>query len=288
MKKARAALFLGILCISVFPVIVRMGLTSGLISAFYRMAIATALLFPVAAVLGKLKIESKKQFFGLLLCGVLFAADIAVWNVSIQGSSATQATLLTNLSPIWVGVLSFLFLNFRPKKSFWLGTAVALTGMVVFVGFETVLNFNFDTAFFLGILSGMFYALYILVSKNVLQKMDVVTFMAFSMLFSSIFLFFVNLIFGESFWGFSTEAWVSLLVQGIVCQLIAWLLISFATKRMRATRVSLSLLSQAVFAALLATVFLDEKVTLTHMIGGFLILSGIAVTFYEKKQKTSG
>lgn len=159
--------------------------------------------------------------------------------------------------------------------------------MVVFVGFETVLNFNFDTAFFLGILSGIFYALYILVSKNVLQKMDVVTFMAFSMLFSSIFLFFVNLFFGESFWGFSTEAWVSLLVQGIVCQFIAWLLISFATKRMRATRVSLSLLSQAVFAALLATVFLDEKLTLTHITGGFLILSGIAVTFYEKKQKTS-
>ena len=265
-----------------------MGLTSGLISAFYRMAIATALLFPVAAVLGKLKIVSKKQFFGLLLCGVLFAADIAVWNVSIQGSSATQATLLTNLSPIWVGVLSFLFLNFRPKKSFWLGTAVALMGMVVFVGLDTVLNFNFDTAFFLGILSGILYALYILVSKNVLQKMDVVKFMAFSMLFSSIFLFLVNLIFGESFWGFSTEAWVSLLVQGIVCQLIAWLLISFATKRMRATRVSLSLLSQAVFAALLATVFLDEKLTLTHIIGGFLILSGIAVTFYEKKQKTSG
>ena len=77
-------------------------------------------------------------------------------------------------------------------------------------------------------------------------------------------------------------------MQGIVCQLIAWLLISFATKRMRATRVSLSLLSQAVFAALLATVFLDEKLTLTHMIGGFLILSGIAVTFYEKKQKTCG
>ena len=282
MTKPRLALFIGILCISIFPVIVRMNLTSGLISAFYRMAIATAIILPFALYKKKLKLENIKMLLPMMVCGILFASDIAVWNISIQNSSATQATLLTNLSPIWVGVFSLLFLNFRPRKSFWLGTLIALTGMTVFVGVDTILNLQLDFAFFLGILSGVLYALYILVSKSVLEKLEVITFITYSMIFSTIFLFFINYVFGEQFFGFSNKAWVSLFVQGIVCQLIAWLLISYSTQKMRATRVSLSLLSQAIFATILAALFVNEKITGIQMIGSVIILAGIATTFYEK------
>lgn len=283
MTKPRIALFIGILCISIFPVIVRMGLTSGLTSAFYRMAIATAILFPFALYKEKLKLESFKTLLPVAICGVLFASDIAVWNISIQGSSATQATLLTNLSPIWVGIISLLFLNFRPRKSFWLGTLIALVGMSIFVGIDTILNLQLDRAFFLALLSGILYALYILTSKKVLEKMEVITFISYSMLCSTVFLLVINLGFGEPFFGFSGPAWISLFVQGIVCQLIAWLLISYSTQKMRATRVSLSLLSQAIFATILAAVFVNEKITGMQMIGSIIILAGIATTFYEKK-----
>ena len=283
MTKPRLALFIGILCISIFPVIVRMNLTSGLISAFYRMAIATVIILPFAIYRKKLHLKNFKILLPIAACGFLFASDIAVWNISIQNSSATQATLLTNLSPIWVGVFSLIFLNFRPRKSFWLGTAIALFGMTVFVGVETILNLQLDFAFFLGILSGVLYALYILVSKTVLKKLEVITFITYSMIFSTIFLLVINVIFGEQFFGFSNEGWFSLFVQGIVCQLVAWLLISYATQNMRATRVSLSLLSQAIFATILAAVFVNEKITSIQMIGSIIILAGIATTFYEKK-----
>ena len=284
MTKPRIALLLGILCISIFPVIVKMNLTSGLISAFYRMAIATVIILPFAVYKKKLLLENLKMLLPIIVCGVLFATDIAVWNISIQHSSATQATLLTNLSPIWVGVFSLLFLSFRPRKSFWLGTLIALVGMTVFVGVDTILNLQLDFAFFLGILSGVLYALYILVSKRVLEKMEVITFITYSMIVSTVFLFIVNVIFGEQFFGFSNNGWISLIVQGIVCQLIAWLLISYATQNMRATRVSLSLLSQAIFATILAAIFVNEKITNIQMMGSVIILAGIATTFYEKKK----
>lgn len=283
MTKPRIALFLGILCISIFPVIVRMNLTSGLISAFYRMAIATAIILPFAIYKKKLYLEDFKTLLPIAVCGILFASDIAVWNISIQHSSATQATLLTNLSPIWVGVFSFIFLSYRPRKSFWLGTLIALIGMLTFVGIDTILELKLDSAFFLGILSGVLYALYILTSKKLLARLEVITFITYSMIFSTVFLFFINMYFGEHFLGFSHEAWISLLTQGIVCQLIAWLLISYSTQNMRATRVSLSLLSQAIFATILAAVILNEKITVIQMVGSVIILAGIATTFYEKK-----
>ena len=248
------------------------------------MAIATAIILPFAIYSGKLKLENLKVLLPIALCGVLFASDIAVWNISIQNSTATQATLLTNLSPIWVGIFSFLFLRYRPKTSFWLGTVIALIDMTVFVGVDTILELKLDFAFFLGVLSGLFYALYILMSKKVLERMEVVPFMTFSMIFSTLFLLVVNILFKENFVGFSSNAWISLFVQGIVCQLIAWSLISYATQKMRPTRVSLSLLSQVIFATVLAAIFVDEKITVHQMFGTLIILGGIAVTFYEKKE----
>ena len=284
MKKARIALFIGILSISLFPVIVAMKLTPGLTSAFYRMAIAATGLLSYVAITRSLKVPSVRTGLLAALCGILFAADIAFWNLSIQLTTATQGTLLTNLAPIWVGLIAFLFFKNKPRRSFWLGTLFAIAGIVVFIGVDVFLSLSFDRGFILGIFSGFFYALYILLSKQVLNKMEVVSFITLSSTSSALFLLIVNIIAAQPLWGFSTEAWISLLIQGVVSQLLAWLLISYATKRMRATRLSLSLLSQVVFASILAWFFLGEVITIEKAIGGALILLGIAITFYEKKE----
>lgn len=283
MKKTRIALFIGILAISLFPVIVGMQLTSGLISAFYRMAIAAIALLGYVTITGTFKVPSVKIGLLAAACGLLFAADIAFLNLSIQQSTATEGTLLTNLAPIWVGLIAFLFFKNKPRRSFWIGTVFSIVGIVIFIGVDVFLSLSFDKGFMLGILSGFFYALYILLSKEVLNKMEVVSFITLSSTSSALFLLIINIVAGQPLWGFSSNAWISLLVQGLISQLLAWLLISYATKRMRATRLSLSLLSQVVFASILAWFILDEVITIEKAIGGVLILAGIAITFYEKK-----
>ena len=147
MKKPRIALFLGIICISIFPVLVRLQLSSGLISAFYRMAIAAVVLVPYVYFTKQLRFPSWRWLLPTVLCGIIFASDIAVWNISIQESSATQATLLTNLSPVWVGIISFFFLKNKPRPTFWAGATVAMAGIVVFLGWQTFREMSFDRAF---------------------------------------------------------------------------------------------------------------------------------------------
>ena len=280
-NKPRIALFIGIICISIFPILIKLQLNSGLISAFYRMAIALGLLLPFVLLKKKFLLPKKKVFLAAILCGVLFASDVAVWNIAIQKSSATQATLLTNLAPVWVGIISFLFLKNKPAINFWIGTLVALAGMITLVGFEFFIELNFGLAFSLAILSGILYAIYILVSKNVLSQIDVYTFMTITLFSSTLFLGIVCFIADETFYGFSNKAWFILFIQGAVCQLTAWLLISYATQNMRATRVSVSLLSQGVIATFLAWLFIDEQVTLQMILGGVILLFGIRITFYK-------
>jgi len=282
MTKPRIALAIGIICISIFPILVKLNLTPGLVSAFYRMAIASVFFVPYVLIKKQYKITSKKALGFSIICGVVFGLDVGVWNIAIQQSTATQATLLTNLSPVWVGVGAFLFLKDKPKQNFWLGTVVAIIGMVLLVGFDLFLNFDFNLAFIFGVLSGMLYAVYMLLSKKVLEEMEVMTFMMISLLSSTLSLGALSYVFNEPFTGFSDAGWLVLVVQGVVCQLLAWLLISFATKHMRATRVSVSLLGQAVLASILAWWLLDEQVSLQMVVGGIVLLFGIRLTFYEK------
>lgn len=280
--KPRLALAFGILCISIFPILVKLRLTPGLISAFYRMAIAFSLLLPYMLITKKFKLPQKKYILLAIICGVLFASDVAVWNIAIQESSATQASLLTNLSPLWVGIISYVFLKVKPATNFWIGTTIALFGMAMLVGFKFFLELDFDNAFMLAVLSGIFYSIYLLVSKKALSQIDVLSFMTISLLASSIYLAIACLLMNEPFNGFTDMGWFVLLLQAVVCQLMAWLSISFATQHMRPTRVSLSLLAQAVITALLAWVFLDEKITINMVIGGLILLIGIRITFYTK------
>ncbi|TDE04430.1 DMT family transporter [Flavobacterium sandaracinum] len=280
--KPRLALAFGILCISIFPILVKLKLTPGLISAFYRMAIALMLLLPYVLITKKLKLPQKKYLILAVICGILFASDVAVWNIAIQHSSATQASLLTNLSPLWVGIISYVFLKTKPATNFWIGTIVALFGMAMLVGFQFFLELDFDTAFLLAVLSGVLYSIYLLVSKKTLSQIDVLSFMTVSLLASTVYLAIVCIFMNEPFSGFSDLGWFVLLIQAVVCQLMAWLSISFATQHMRPTRVSLSLLGQAVITSLLAWVFLDEKISLNMIIGGLILLLGIRITFYTK------
>lgn len=280
--KPRLALAFGILCISIFPILVKLRLTPGLISAFYRMAIAFSLLLPYVLITKKLKLPKKNILFLAILCGVLFASDVAVWNIAIQESSATQASLLTNLSPLWVGIISYVFLKTKPATNFWIGTTVALFGMAMLVGFKFFLELDFDNAFILAVLSGIFYSIYLLVSKKALSQMDVLSFMTISLMASTVYLAIVCIVMNEPFSGFSDAGWFVLLIQAVVCQLMAWLSISYATQSMRPTRVSLSLLGQAVITSILAWLFLDEKITLNMIIGGLILLLGIRITFYTK------
>ncbi|TDX13359.1 DMT family transporter [Flavobacterium sp. S87F.05.LMB.W.Kidney.N] len=282
LTKPRLALICGILCISIFPILVKLRLTPGLISAFYRMFFAVILLLPYVLLSKNFKLPTLKFTLLAALCGILFSSDVAVWNIAIQESSATQASLLTNLSPVWVGVGSFFFLKAKPATNFWIGTLVALFGMITLVGFEFFIDLNFDKAFLFAVLSGILYSIYLLVSKNVLSTVDVLSFMTISLMASSIYLGILCYSLNEPFTGFTNAGWFVLILQAVICQLCAWLSISYATQHMRATRVSLSLLSQAVITSILAWLFLEEKITLQMVFGGIVLLFGIRITFYDK------
>jgi drug/metabolite transporter (DMT)-like permease len=281
----KLSLVIGIICIAFSPIFVKLAGTEAVTSAFYRIIIGWVLLAPYCLIQKKLKIARKDMWIALL-AGVVFASDIAVWNTSILLISATVSTLLANLAPVWVGLMSFIFLRKKSGWLFWVGTVIALAGMVVLVGYRDILGLKFNTGILLAIVSSMLYSVYILLTKGVLQRVATITFMFYNMLGAGVFLWLINLIKGINLVSFSANAWLNFIGMGVICQLVGWLTINYAISRLPATKTTVALLSQTIVTAIIAAILLHEKLALKEIIGSVIVLFGIGITFIKRRATT--
>ena len=222
-----------------------------------------------------------------LLAGMVFALDVAVWNISLLKISATVSTLIANLAPVWVGLLSLLILKKGSGRLFWIGTVTAIIGMVVLVGYEHILHLEINAGILLAILASLFYAIYIMITKNIMAHINLFSFMFYSMLGASVFLLLVNGIMGNNIIDYSLNVWLCFIGMGLLCQLTGWLTINYSLRYLESTKVSTTLLSQTVFAGLMATFLLAERLDLSEIIGSVIVLAGIAITFLRRPNKTA-
>jgi drug/metabolite transporter (DMT)-like permease len=276
----RVSLVIGILCISFSPIFVKLAGVSPIGSAFYRVFVAWICLAPFCIFKRKLKVD-RKQLLISIAAGMVFALDIAVWNISLLKISATVSTLIANLAPVWVGLMSFLFLRKRSGMLFWIGTLIAIAGMVILVGYEHILHMELNTGILLAVLASFFYATYIMITKNIMAGIDVFSFMFYSMLSASIFLLMINGYMHNDIVHLSLKVWLCFIGMGLICQLAGWLTINYSLRYLESTKVSIALLSQTVFAGLLAVFLLDERLGFNEIIGSVIVLAGIAVTFLK-------
>ena len=267
-------LFVGILCISWSAIFVKLADVSGLSSAFYRMFIGFLGVLPIW-LFRRRNVKDYKSVRIAVLCGVIFACDIAVWNISILLTKAAISTLIANLAPVWVGIGAILFLKEKPGRIFWVGTVIALLGVAVIVGIDKIYNSRLNAGHFLAILASLFYAFYLLIMRKGRLNLDTVTFTAISMLASSVILFLISVFTGTQLWGFSVQSWGELVGLGLISQLGGWLAINYAMAYMPPTIASVSLLSQSVFTALIAIPVLGEKLTKIEILGAGIVLFGI-------------
>lgn len=278
----KLSLAIGILCISFSPIFVKLADASPLVCAFYRIFFAWIFLLPYCLYKNNLKI-ARKDLLLALIGGLVFASDIAVWNLSLKMISATVSTLLANLAPVWVGLLSYILFRTKSGWLFWTGTGVAIGGMVVLVGISNLLHLQFSLGLVYAVAASLLYSVYLLLTKDILKRISTIPFMFYNMLAAGIFLFILCIIYGDGLVHYSTPTWLYLAGMGIICQLAGWITINYAISHIESTKIAITLLSQTVVAGILAAFLLHESLALKEIIGSVIVLAGIAVTFLKPR-----
>jgi drug/metabolite transporter (DMT)-like permease len=267
-------LLFGVLCISWSAILVKLADISGFGSGFYRLLFGTLGIIPVWQYFRK-PITDLKGVKIAILCGVLFACDIALWNTSIMLSKASISTLLANLAPVWVGIGALLFMKEKPSTTFWIGTAIAIFGVTIIIGISEVMEARLNLGNMLAIVASVFYGAYLIIVRKGRISLDTFSFTTISMISSTVVLGFICLVTATPVWGFSTNTWLSLIALGLIPQLLGWLAINQALGYIKPTVASVSLLSQTVFTAIFSVFILSEELTMHEIGGAVVVLIGI-------------
>jgi len=278
------ALALGTVCIGFSAIFVKLAHVAGPVSAFYRVLIAGAVLVPWWLARGARR-PGPFELRLILLGGVCFAADLALWNTSLLLTSAASATLLANNSPLWVGLASYFLFRERLSGRYWLGLAVALAGMMCLMGSAAFQHLRLDPGNMLALGASFFYAAYLLTSHRVRATVDLLTVMTLSTVVSLVILYLLNLAMGTTLTGYPPRVWGALAGLGLISQLAGWLAINYALGHLRAAPVSVCLLAQVVVTALVAMPLLGEYMKLNQVAGGVLVLAGIYFVTQDKARR---
>ncbi|HTL98578.1 MAG TPA: DMT family transporter [Holophagaceae bacterium] len=268
------ALLLGFAAI--FTKFAAAGGTGPLAIGFYRMLSA----MPFIALLAFFSKESwgeARHRWWAFVAGLLFVADLWLWHESLRFTSAANATLLACLAPLWVALVSVAFLRARLRKRAWTGLALAMAGAAV-LGLAKGARWGTGLGEALGFGASLAYGLFTVAlsearrglgARNALLAVTATCVVAFGLL---------ALMRGEPFAGYAPHAWAALVGLGLVCQVAAWILITWGIGHVAAHAGSVGLLLQPAATVGLAWWLLREPVKPLQGLGVLLILIGVGLS----------
>jgi drug/metabolite transporter (DMT)-like permease len=204
------------------------------------------------------------------------AGDLAFWHWSIQATSVANATLLANLSSIFVTLAAWLLWRQRPTGQFLLGLALSLVGVALLV--RASLGFS-STALLgdaFGVITAMFYAWYLLTVKR-LRDLGYATLrlMAVTTTLTAAILLPVALASGDAMLPAGAGGWLVLFGLAWITHAGGQGLITYALAHLPAAFSSVGLLLQPVLAAAFAWALLAEPLVALQITGGAVVLAGI-------------
>ena len=279
-RPALALLLLGAFAIGFSPSFVRLSEIGPVATAIHRVALALPLLFLLVA-MGKggglARPQSRGDWAGVVLAGLFFAGDLAFWHWAITNTSVANATLFATSTPIFVTLAGWAWLGERISARFLFGLGLGIGGgaLLAVSSLRTTPAHLFGDL--MGLVTALFFSGYLIVVKRLRARLSAAAVMAWPGLVTVAALVALNLFTAEAWVPASAKGWAILLALALVSHAVGQGLVAQALARLPVSFSALGLLSESLFAALIAWAILGEAVTPLQAAGGAVILAGIAV-----------
>lgn len=250
----------------------------------YRFVLASLLLWIILLLFrpGWIRI-SKQQLFISAGLGVFgYALFATLYFQAVKGLSVALAALLLYTYPLWVQVITF-YLGEKPTLWQLFCTAMAFIGLIFLLwGQITVTSL---AAFICGLGSAISYAIYIVVSGKFQNQIRPLTSSLYVMTFAALALVVFH---GPSMTKLQDLTIVQaniILGIAIICTIIPMTLVLASLQKLKKTEVALLSMIEPLTAALASWILLQEKLSFLQLLGGALILGGLALRFRENVPK---
>jgi len=295
------AIIVAILAVSTASIFIRFAQREApsLVIAALRLTVASLILAPVAITRYRSelnKLTGTDLLLGLL-SGVFLAIHFATWISSLEYTSVASSVVLVSTGPLWVALLSPIFLKEPLTRLVLIGMLLALLGGAI-IGLSDscqtengfvcppLSQFVQGEAFlgnFLALTGAWTVAGYLMIGRRLRAGMSLVPYIFVVYGMAAIILLLIMFAAGQSPTGYSPVFYLWILLLALLPQLIGHSIYNWALRYMPAALVSITTLGEPIGSAVLAYFILRETPTLLTIFGGALILAGIYLASRTKK-----
>jgi len=282
--KPYVILFVGVLSVSFAAIFIRLADAPPLVIATYRLAIASAILIPIASMKSRKSLNklSRREILLILLSSVFVALHFGLWITSLSYTSIASSVVLVTAHPAFVVVISYFLWGERVNKLTIGGIVVAFLG-VILVNYG---GFTFGSPAILGDLlaltAGFAMGAYLIIGRQLRARIDILSYLTILYTCSAVILLIATLSFGYNLFGYSTTTYAMMILLALIPQLIGHSTLNLAVRLIPVIFVSVAILGEPVGATLLGYFILGEVPTANEIAGGLLILGGIFLVMRQK------
>jgi drug/metabolite transporter (DMT)-like permease len=295
------SLLIAILAVSTASIFIRFAQheAPSLVIAALRLTIASLVITPVALTRynGELRALTRRDLLMGLLSGAFLAIHFATWISSLEYTSIASSVVLVSTGPLWVALLSPIFLKEPIAKPALTGMFLALLGGTV-IGLSDscqlegglvcppLSEFVQGEAFFgnfLALAGAWAVAGYLMIGRKLRAGMSLIPYIFIVYGSAAIALLAAMLLAGQSPGGFSPQVYTWIILLALIPQLIGHTTYNWALRYLSAALVSITTLAEPVGSAILAYIILHEAPTRLTVLGGVLILAGIYLASGRKQ-----
>ncbi len=223
----------------------------------------------------------------------LLLGTIGIWlnnflqNVGLSLSTASSTSLLSTTDPIFSTLLSALFLKEALTSRKLAGLFLAFSGVyLVTTNGQLITDWGNSAGNLIVILSALCYSVYTILSKRILHVIEPSIVVAWSTTCGAILLTATALCLDDApLWTLLTPAQVLATVYlSIVPTSVSVLAYFYVLRRLPASEAAISLFLIPIFSLVWSKLLLHEQVTLPMIIGGALIIAGVALAMLTGKR----
>jgi drug/metabolite transporter (DMT)-like permease len=252
-------------------------------SAFWRMALAAAMLLPIVALgitRSATRLMPNGRVLGLVaIAAVFFTFDLWMWHRSILYVGVGLATLLGNFQVFVLAGYGALVLGEHGGWRLWTGLLLAIAGLALMLVPDWA---SFDARFHVGVGFGLgtgaAYAGFLIAFRKAQATRDAAsneTLLWWMCLFTAVMLLPMTWAGGESLAPTRASDWGTLLAYAFIAQVCGWLVIGRAMPKLTAGVLGLCLLLQPLLAYVWDAALFGTRLSALGLIGLGLSLAGI-------------
>jgi drug/metabolite transporter (DMT)-like permease len=280
------ALIVGVMAVSASAIFVKFSSAPSGVIAFYRLLFSVLFMLPIFLMkyVKELLLISKRDWLFATLAGVFLAFHFILWFESLNYTSVASSTVLVTLQPLFAFIGTYLFFKERFSLKAMVCALLAIIGSVI-ISFG---DFRISgTALFGDILALLACALvtaYLMFGQSVRKRLSLITYTFVVYSISSIVLFLYVLIAGESLYPYPKGEWVNFILLALIPTLLGHSLFNWAVKWISTSIISMAILFEPVGATILAYYLLSEKVLLTQLLGGSIVIVSISLFLLNERR----